>query len=309
MSAKAKTADKSAAEPGKPRPRKSRPLRWLLMGGLVVGLTGGAAYAVWKQVREHVLASSEYQIDPQNIVMTPQPRWIRADVRAEVIRDASFDGPLSLLDGELTVRMANAFAAHPWVGHVERVSKHYPSGLEVVLAYRQPVAMVEVPDGALPVDADGVVLPTADFQPGEADLYPRIGEINTTPSGGVGTRWGDASVIGAAQVAAALAGEWKALGLFRITPAGRRPAGRGAVEYAFTLHTRSGTRIDWGLSPSTALASEPMAADKIARLKKYVAEHGSLDGADGPQQLRFVPGGDLEAAPRPQIKAIPKKGQ
>jgi hypothetical protein len=283
-------------------------MRWLVVGGLIVVLTGGAAYAVWRQVRDHVLASSEYRIDPHNIAVTPQPPWIRADIKAEVIRDASFDGPLSLLDHELTVRMASAFASHPWVAHVERVSKRYPSGLDVVLAYRQPVAMVEVPEGALPVDVEGAVLPTADFLPGEADAYPRIGEIHTTPSGPVGTRWGDASVIGAAQVAAVLVGEWKSLDLFRITPAGRRPAGRAGVEFAFALHTRSGTKIDWGLSPATELASEPLAADKIARLKKYLADHGSLDGDDGAQQLRFLPSGELEAAPRPLIKSLPKKG-
>ena len=45
--------------------------------------------------------------------------------------------------------------------------------------------MVEVDGGtaALPVDVDGVVLPTQDFSAADADAYPRIGEIRTTPSG------------------------------------------------------------------------------------------------------------------------------
>src|SRR4029079_16323895 len=108
------------------------------------------------------------------------PAWIRTDIKNEVLREASFTGPLSLLDGELTIRVASAFATHPWIASVQRVSKHFPSGLDVEVAYRRPVAMVEVTDGALPVDAEGVVLPTTDFKPGEADRYPRIGGGQTS---------------------------------------------------------------------------------------------------------------------------------
>jgi hypothetical protein len=304
--AKKKSADGTDPPPAAGRPRAGLGGRWFFVPLLVAGLTGGAGYAVWRQVREHVLGGGEYQVDPSKIVITPQPPWIHSEIKAEVIRDASFDGPLSILDSELTVRMATAFAAHPWVARVERVSKRYPSGLEIVLAYRKPVAMVEVQDGALPVDVEGVVLPTADFSPTEAEQYPRIGEILTTPSGAVGARWGDACVVGAAQIAAALANDWSALKLFRIVPAGRKTGGRGGVEYAFALYTHAGTRIEWGRAPSTDLPGEVPAVEKIAKLKKYAAEHGSLDGSDGPQQLVLLDSGEIVSQRRPTIKTLPK---
>jgi hypothetical protein len=288
------------------RPKFGRGSRWLAIGGVIIVVTAGVSYGVWRQVRTHVLASEQYQVDPAKIAITPPPPWIRSDIKDEVIREASFDGPLSLLDSKLTIRVAGAFAAHPWIAHVERVSKHFPSGLEVEVAYRRPVAMVEVSDGALPVDVQGVVLPTADFRPGEADRYPRIGEVHTSPAGLVGSPWGDAAVAGAAQIAAALGDSWHALELFRITPAGRHPGGRGGAEYAFALFTRRGTRIDWGLAPQTTVAGEPAAADKIAQLKKYAAAHGSLDGKS-PHQLRFTSSGKLEASPRAPVAPLPKR--
>jgi hypothetical protein len=280
--------------------------RWLAVAALIVLVSGGVALAVWNQVREHVLGSSQYQVDPAEIRITPVPAWIRTDIRAEVIREASFNGPLSLLDKELTIRVASAFAAHPWIAHVERVSKRFPAGLDVIVTYRKPVAMVEVPEGALPVDVEGVVLPTADFKPGEADLFPRIGEIHTPPAGLVGTRWADPALVGAAQVAAALHDDWQSLGLFRITPAGKRPGGRGGVEYAFAVFTRNGTRIDWGLAPGTTAANEPPAVEKVARLKRFAAQKGSLDG-ESPHQLSFSAVGDLVATPKQPLKPLPER--
>jgi hypothetical protein len=268
--------------------------RWLAIAGGIALVTSILAFGVWRQVRSHVVTSSQYQVDPRRIALTPPPAWIRSDIRDEVVREASLEGPLSLLDKQLTPRVASAFAAHPWIAHVERVSKSFPSGLEVEVAYRRPVAMVEVPDGALPVDVHGVVLPTADFRPGEADRYPRVSGISTSPSGLCGTQWGDAAVVGAAEVAAAFGADWNALGLFRIAQAGRQAGGRGGAEYTYAIFTRKGTRIEWGLAPGTTVVGDTPAADKIAGLKKFAREHGGLDG-ERPHQLHFTATGGVEA--------------
>jgi len=276
---------------------------------MLAGIAGGA-YAVWQQVRHHVLASSEYLVDPQQIAITPPPRWIHADIRAEAVREASMDGPLSLLDRELTVRVASAFAAHPWVAQVERVSKHYPAGLDVELVYRKPVAMVEVDDGTgvLPIDADAVVLPTSDFTAADAEAYPRIGEIHTTPSGPVGTRWGDDSVLGAAQIATALSEDWKSLGLSRIIPIGKKP-GRTGTEPVFALVTTAGTQIYWGRAPSTKLPGELPVGEKLAVLKRHAAQNdGKLDMPDG-ENLLIREDGALVAQPRPAVTPLPKEDQ
>ena len=67
-----------------------------------------------------------------------------------------------------------------------------------------------------------------------------------------------------------------------------------------------GTRIDWGLAPSTTLGSEPSAAEKVARLNKFAASNGSLDG-EKPQQLHFTAKGDLEAMLRAPVEPLPKR--
>jgi hypothetical protein len=302
MSAKKKTSPESVPAVSTGQPRIGR---LLVIGALIAGLGGGIVYFAWRQVRDHVVGGSEYQVDPEKIAVTPPPPWIRSDVRAEALQDASAGGPLSLLDSNLTIRMASAFAAHPWVGRVERVSKRYPASVEVVVSYRKPVAMVEVTGGALPVDADGVVLPSRDFANGEAEQYPRIDEIHTTPTGPMGVRWADPAVLGGARIAAALATDWQSLGLFRVVPTDRKPA-RSGFEYEYVLYTRAGTRVDWGRAPSNDSAGELPLATKIARLREYVAQHGSLDSPDGPQKLRFGENGRLEAQRRAPVKPLRK---
>jgi hypothetical protein len=299
----------ASQSPAKPRARGLRlgpGGRWLAIAGGIALVTGVLAYGVWRQVRTHVLASRQYQLDPQQIAITPPPPWIRTNVKEEVMREASLSGPLSLLDTQLTARVAGALAAHPWIADVLRVSKRFPSGLEAEVVYRRPVAMVEVPDGALPVDVEGVVLPTGDFRAGEPERYPRIGGISTSPSGIIGSHWGDAAVVGGAEIAAALGNDWHSLGLFRIVPVARRPGGRGGVEYAYAVFTLAGTRIDWGLAPGTTISGEPAAADKIAQLRRFTAEHGSLDGPR-PQQLHFTPSGQLEAISLAPVAPPPKR--
>jgi len=257
--------------------------RTVALGVLIGALFVGSWYTVWTGVREHVLSSEQYLLTPQNVRITPPPSWIHGDIRTEVFRDASLDGPLSILNDDLVSRIADAFSLHPWVKRVLRVSKHHPAGVRVELEYRRPVCMVQVPGGVHAIDSEGVVLPGDDFSPVEASRYPRLGGINTEPLGPVGTRWGDPVVLGAAQIAAAFGDDWYALGLDRILPS-VAVAGR-MDRYAYELVTRGGTRFPWGCPPGDELAGEVPAAEKLARLKHYAREHGSLDRLHGPRDI------------------------
>jgi hypothetical protein len=136
-------------------------------------------------------------------------------------------------------------------------------------------------DGLLPVDINGVLLPTEDFSPLEAGRYPRLTGVGTLPFetgpvGPPGERWGDIRVAGAAEIAAAFGPVWDKLNLQRIVPATTATAGN-SHEDTYTIYTKGGTRILWGRAPSTALAGEVTAEEKVARLEKYAAENGSLD--------------------------------
>ena len=60
--------------------------------------------------------SREYLVSVEQITITPQPEWVRSDVRAEAFRTASQpDRPLSSLDEGLVQTIHSAFKVHPWV--------------------------------------------------------------------------------------------------------------------------------------------------------------------------------------------------
>ncbi len=253
---------------------------------LLLGLFAGGWYSVWKTAGPDVLASPEYWVTPDTISVTEPPIWIRTDIRTEVVRNASLDRPLSIMDDNLTERAARAFAMHPWVAKVHRVVKFHPSGLRVELEYRRPVCMVETESRTelLPVDIQGIVLPGGDFSPVESSRYPRLAKIDSIPVGVVGESWGDGRVVGGAEIAGAFGSAWQELKLDRIVPSMNRNQGYTEA-CTYELFTRGGTRILWGHDPSTELPGEAPAVDKIARLKKYAAEHGTLEGHNGPQTI------------------------
>jgi len=256
--------------------------------GLVAGLAG-ATYYGWQRVGGQVTQGPEYLLAPEQIEITPLPPWIRTDVRAEAIRDGGLSG-LSLLDRELTVKIARAFSLHTWVENVRRVRKEYPARVVVDLVYRRPVAMVEVTmndrPGLLPVDVNGVLLPPADFSAEQARDYLRVSLADAVPAGPIGTPWGDPRVDGAARIAAVLQEHWKRLGLYRVSIA---PTGTPSLtpgELVFLLGTRRGAQIVWGPAP---LANSPpdikAALAKVERLVAYVEQHGPLDGLDTETQI------------------------
>jgi hypothetical protein len=258
------------------------PGRPVLIVGVVAAVLLAGGYAVWQKVRPNVLSSDSYILTPQDVQITPTtPDWIHTDIRTEVFRSASLDGPLSIMDDNLTERVADAFSMHPWIAKVSRVTKKHPARVCVEVAYRRPVCMVEVPGGLFPVDAGGVLLPVDDFSPVEASRYPCLVGIDTAPVGITGESWGDTRVVGGAEIAAALGNVWNELKLSQIIPS-QTGIGR---EFSYTLLTRGGTRIHWGLPPGANAPGELSAVEKIARLQKYLERHGTLEGRDAPQEL------------------------
>jgi hypothetical protein len=257
---------------------------------LATALVGGW-YLAWNFVGPGVLQSSRYILRQENLEISPPPEWIHTDVRAEVFRSLSFEGPLSIMDDGLTQRINDAFMLHPWVAHVHRVTKHHPSRVTVELDYRRPVCMVEVPGGLLPVDGEGAWLRSEDFSPVEASRYPRLTGVNLMPVGSVGTRWGDSRVVGGAEIAAALSPAWSELRLARIESSVRPESGE---HFSYDLFTRAGTRILWGLPPGADVAGLVPAQEKVTRLRQFAAERGSLDG---PHQLDLRSLRGLEVLP------------
>jgi len=285
--------------PHPPAPKPFNPLTALLFSGpsrraapLLAIVAGVVAfgYWAWSKQAERIASDPLYQISFDRVVLTPPPDWVTTDVKVEAFREASLDPPLSALDPQLAERVAKALAFHPWVAEVQSVRKVAPDGLEANIVYRRPVCMVELPPtpdgkrGLYAVDVEGTLLPSRDFlqDPKKAAQYPRLGGFMSADVGRVGTRWPDSRVIGGAKTAAVLTEAWHTLSLAKIVPSQSSDSVNAAV---FELLTQHGSRVLWGHAPGSETSNEIAADKKIAALLRYVQDHKSLEGRDGPQQL------------------------
>ena len=280
--------------------------RWWPSGGwarlLAMGMLGVflvvSLVACWNRWGTVATGGTEYRLQAKSIELTPQPAWIRSDVKEEVMVQGSLAN-MPVLDRQLTINVARAFELHSWVERVERVRKRPGPQVQVELVYRCPVAMVEVlvdkQPGLMPVDRFGVVLPPGDFSPEQARDYLRVVVDYHQPIGQLGTSWGDERVEGGAAIASLLQEvDWQKCGLYRVVAVSQQDDSTRS-EFRYDLLTRSQQRIHWGKAPGSELKGEANAADKVARLVEYVRQHGGLNGNQESQVL------DLRVIPTPRI--------
>lgn len=237
------------------------------VGTIVVLAAAGAAGAwVWSIAAARVRSGPGSVLNPDQIRVEGIADWVAGDLRAEALADAQFDGPLLIDDPALARGIARAFAMHPWVRQVEEVRLLHPPAAVVRIACREPVAMVRVEGGVLPIDAEAVVLPSDGFTPETAAGYPKITGIQTSPRGPPGTPWGDPLVEQAAVLAAVVRPEWGPIGLSecRFDREGTRPG--------WTLVRKEGAAIRFGPAPGHETPGEPSAAVKIARLRTLASD-------------------------------------
>lgn len=276
-----------------------RPKLWGAVA--LVFFVGAAGNLAWKRYLPAIARHPQYQITAENVHITPPPPWIRADVKTEALRDSSLFGKLSVIDDheQLQKRVRDAFTFHPWVAAVGSIKLDLPASLDVELQYRRPIAAVETVDNAsvsyLPIDAQGVRLPDAEFTDYERRSLPRISGVTGVPS--VGDRWADERVLNAADLAAKLADVWGQLRLVEIVPSLHAQVRGDASFFAFEIMTSGGTRIVWGAAPGREqdAAESPFEA-KRKRLLEYAASHGKLDSIDGPASVDVR--SDLVVMPR-----------
>lgn len=254
--------------------------RALILLAMVVAVPAGAIYA-WQRWGDRITKGPEYVLLPENIeITTDKPDWIKSDIREEVVRAGGLTD-LSIRDTHPR-KVSQAFAMHNWVEEVIRVNKYYPARVVVELVYRKPQAMVQVSingqPGLLPIDVNGVLLPPADFTAEQTRDYLRISVPNATPTGPVGTAWGDPRVAGAARIAAVFEERWKALGLYGIAVSQADTASGSARQPTYDLFTKNGVRVIWGEAPAADSTVEAKAAlTKVAKLARYVESNGPLE--------------------------------
>ncbi|MEX0701064.1 MAG: hypothetical protein WD069_03125 [Planctomycetales bacterium] len=275
--------------PTQPPPRNplARLARFLFRPGvLVIAALLAAGWFVAPMIRRalpRLDERAEYRVRTAEIQVTELPRWVPPDFVAQATRQAGLPEEMSLLDDRLARDVAEAFRLHPWVRNVVRVEKKYPARVVVELEYREPVAMVQVSRGMYPVDADGVLLPPADFSVADTNRYPTLAEVKSTPQGPAGSSWGDPVVIGGAKLAAVLLPDWRELGLTAIRATHSASAKLDDITYE--LVTRGGSRIVWGRPPQSDHPGELTPEQKLGRLKDYRERFGDFDAPDGPYEI------------------------
>ena len=276
-----------------------RPRVWA--GLLLLVALGVVIHQLWQRYAPVVARHPQYQITADRIHITPQPEYIHADIKAQVLRDSGLLDNLSVLqdDQELNRRVREAFEFNPWVLGVRKITKGLPSSLDVELTYRVPVAAVELADSSsvsyLPVDVYAIRLPEADMADVLRRYLPRVTGIISRPP--IGEVWNDPRVIGGAHLAAALSDVWKQLRLVEIIPSSHVEV-RGDVQfYTFEIISSGGTRIAWGAPPGEEQeAGESPFTVKRQRLLDFVAGTAVLDSINGPEVLDV----------RRELKVVPR---
>jgi len=237
----------------------------------VLAFFAGLGVLGWYFVAEVIRNKPEYRLNADRITVSPLPDWVPEQFVEEVLRTSGLNHTGFLLDKTLPQKLAEAFIAHPWVERVEQVIPRHPSGAEVRLIYRVPIALVEIPGrGNVPVDRNGIVLPSdylSDWQ-GEHLL---IQGIRTLPLGSVGTPWGDPLVQTATQLAEALTEIAEPLHLARIVL---------LAGTAWQVQTAAGTEIHWGVF----VPNDPSIETKKKRLRDLHDQFRSLDNV--PESFR-----------------------
>ncbi len=256
---------------------------------------------LWSIGRSRLRHDDNFVLRIEDMQLLPdQPSWIRGNVLQSVVKQHNLE-ELFLDDSNLTKQLADAFTLHSWILCVESVEKS-PTGVQVRVNYRKPVAMVEVKFNdrphVLPIDAGGTVLPPGDFNGEDISNYLRIAADHLRPSGNVGDPWGDAKVAGAAKLAGLFDSiAWKEMGLYRIEVT-MNPRDSTAVYY-LVMKEHPEIRVLWGSEPGQETGEEQIAPEKLAELTAFYRVNKTLQISSEPTEI------DLRS--RDGVKVIPLK--
>jgi hypothetical protein len=249
--------------------------------------------ALGQALRPSLRQRPEYNLSFADVECPPPEGLARREFLAEVQYLTHSPDRLELLDPHLTVRLAGAFAAHPWVEsiqHIEIRRGHRKPAIHVDLIYRQPVLAVCLPAGepqgddwaflerrsgspgrkvgpCRAVDRQGVLLPRKAVH---ANLPLLCGKV-AAPTGQPGMRWGDPRVEKAAAAAAYLQPYQDRLRLqgceVQVTEEG-------------LVFSNAQVRIVWGQAPGREGPGEASAEVKLQRLLDYHVRHQGLQALE-----------------------------
>jgi hypothetical protein len=228
----------------------------------------------------------EYRCETREITINKPPHWVPHNLVEQVVVRAKLPPTVSVLEEDLTERVARAFAAHPWVEQVIQVRKtSFPARIEARLRYREPVALVEKRTGFYPVSGEGILLPPEDFSLAETAGYLKILGVRSSPFQQVGEQWNDPLVLAASRLATILKHDWKPLNLKAVQVPVRASDDIELDSVVLTLVSRGGSRIVWGAAPGVSVPDELDSERKLEQLRQYFTDFGSFERPSGPYEI------------------------
>ena len=229
-------------------------------------------YLAWHRWGAQHVAAGIGGVRADAIQVSDPPKYVRSDVIGSVYNDTAMGG-LSLMDRTATSKIAAAFSMHPWVRDVLSVRK-LPGGIvDVRLDYRMPVAMARVfkPQYAsnekyyLPIDGEGVLLPSEEFARSETRDFIHIEISGADSNNRPGTKFGDRRVEAAAALAEILVRFREQAEIRSIQVVGD-PRFNDVPQ--LEIETSDGGHFQWGNPPGMEAPGEATAEMKIQTLLK-----------------------------------------
>lgn len=264
---------------------------WNLLGAIpraaMLSLIGPAillstGYLGWRFYGAKALDSTYYALKQENIHLTQPPFNLKTDIVQEVFEGSGLSR-MSLLDDQTAAVVARAFAAHPWIRKTHRVQKMAGGQIMINVEYRAPIAMVycepirdETSGGGtkesfLPIDADGILLPTKDFSQSDIPEFILVyaNNIRASEHRRVGTPLGDSQIEEAVLLCRLLTPIRKEAKITSLYVYPSRDPGRS--KWKLEIATKGGPRIVWGSAPGIENFGEPSANTKAKRLLEIVS--------------------------------------
>ena len=270
-------------------------------------------FALWPYAAQKLPplgARPEYRILFSQIQIIPAPEHpVPENLLEQVAELSAMPRELSVLSDSLTVDVAKAFRRHPWVSKVIRVRKSFPAAITVELEYRKPVVMAQVQGGRIPVDSQGIILPTADFSVSDTNQFPLIQNVASKPKARPGNVWNDPAILAAARLASVLGEHWKPLKLEAILVPKIANPSIDPNDVILELVGLGGSKIIWGRPPGSDHPGELEATQKIRRLEKYLADYGDYSQPHGPYEIDIRHWQEISRRPlaSEQVQAKPVK--
>jgi hypothetical protein len=262
---------------------------------------GVAAIYSWDRFKDDIVDPASNQLTEDNIrIKTPPPEWAKTDLKATLLSGTGSEESASLLNTGLISDAVKSFQSVGWIEKVVSVEKSR-DGLDIELAYRNPVAVVELRGGKsgtvpgwgsepaklIPVDRTGHVLPeTLAFTGGkmpvvtlfhgdgqQAGVPPHLRHLYSW------TPWPDERIKQAASLSETLRHDWHDMGLHRIVT-WRSFADADSTSIPYQLWTEKGETsaiVIWGNPPDMETQSEGTWRQKVIALREYVKRKGPFN--------------------------------